>query len=189
MRRLPRSLIFAYAIFGLFVILESRLRQGEAAKTLDDGVADAGTTRLIGVGFGASLVGIPLVVLTGRGRIGVPSALGPAVMFLGLGLRVWSALVLGRFYTRTLRVASDQIVVRSGPYLVVRHPGYLGVLLMWIGFGLAAANWLATVAVGATMTYAYLQRIRSEEAMLLADLGEPYRAYMDTTWRLMPGVY
>lgn len=189
MRRLPRSLIFAYAIFGLFVVLESQLRQGEAAKTLEAGVADAGTTRLIGVGFGASLIGIPLVALSGRGRIAVSGAAGPVVMLLGLGLRVWSARVLGRFYTRTLQVAGDQVVVRDGPYLLVRHPGYLGVLLMWVGFGLSAANWLATALVGATMTYAYLRRIHSEETMLLADLGEPYREYMETTWRLLPGVY
>jgi len=43
--------------------------------------------------------------------------------------------------------------------------------------------------VAAIMAYAYSRRNRSEEAMLQASLGEPYREYMRTTWRLVPGVY
>jgi protein-S-isoprenylcysteine O-methyltransferase len=186
---LPLSLLAAYAIFGLFIVVESRLRQGEEAKTLEAGAADEGTTRLIGASFGAALVGMPLLALLGPGRMAVPRIVGPAVMGLGLGLRIWAASVLGRFYTRTLRTADDQALVRSGPYRLIRHPGYLGSLVIWLGFGLSAANWLATVAVAATMAYAYTRRIRSEEAMLQTSLGEPYREYMRTTWRLIPGVY
>ena len=189
MRRFPLSLIAAYAIVGLFGVVESRLRQGEAAKTLAAGATDAGTTRLIGVCSGAALVGAPVLSRLTLGRMAVPGVVGPAVMVLGLGLRVWAARVLGRFYTRTLRVAGDQTLVCSGPYRLVRHPGYLGVLVMWIGFGLAAANWLAAAVVAAIMAFAYRRRIRSEEAMLLRDLGEPYRGYLRVTWRLIPGVY
>jgi protein-S-isoprenylcysteine O-methyltransferase Ste14 len=189
MRRLPRSLIAAYGIFGLFMLVESRLRQGEEAKSFEAGAADEGTTRLIGASFGAGLIGIPLVALSGRGRMSLPGAFGPVVMLVGLGLRIWAALVLGRFYTRTLRVEGDQIVVRDGPYQLVRHPGYLGVLLMWGGFGLSAANWLATLGVGLAMGFAYNRRIRSEEAMLVEKLGDTYREYTETTWRLVPGVY
>jgi len=44
--------------------------------------------------------------------------------------------VLGRFFTRTLRVTGEQRVVSDGPYRVVRHPGYLGDILMWTGAAL-----------------------------------------------------
>jgi protein-S-isoprenylcysteine O-methyltransferase Ste14 len=60
---------------------------------------------------------------------------------------------------------------------------------MWLGFGLAAANWLVTAGVMGIMAFAYGKRIRSEEAMLRANLGEPYRDYARHTWRLVPGVY
>lgn len=189
MRRFPLSLVAGYAILGLFVVVEARLRQGDEAKTFDAGAADEGTTRLIGVSFGAAMAGTPLLLRLGAGGMAVPNVVGPTVMVLGLGLRIWAARVLGRFYTRTLRVVGDQTLVRTGPYRLVRHPGYLGDLVMWIGFGLAAANWLVMAAVAATMAFAYRRRIRSEEAMLLASLGEPYRAYMRASWRLIPGVY
>jgi protein-S-isoprenylcysteine O-methyltransferase Ste14 len=188
-RRLPLSLLAAYTIFGLFIVVESRLRQGEEAKTFEAGAADEGTTRLIGASFGAALVGTPLLSLLGPGRMAMPRIVGPIVMVLSLGLRVWAARVLGRFYTRTLRITSGHVLVHSGPYRLVRHPGYLADLVMWVGFGLASASWLATVGVAAAMAYAYSRRIRSEEAMLVDSLGEPYREYMRTTWRLIPGVY
>jgi protein-S-isoprenylcysteine O-methyltransferase Ste14 len=189
MRGLPRSLVAAYVIVGVFLVAEARLRRGEEAKSLEAGAADEGTTRLIGVSFGSALIGAPLLSLLGLGRMPGTGVLGPIVMGLGLALRVWAARELGRFYTRTLRVAGDQTVVRSGPYRLVRHPGYLGDLVMWLGFGLAAANWLVAAAVAAAMGYAYYRRIQSEEAMLLASLGEPYRAYARDTWRLIPAVY
>jgi protein-S-isoprenylcysteine O-methyltransferase len=55
---------------------------------------------------------------------------------LELALKTWAVRTSGRFDTRTLRSASDQSVTDSGPYRLVRHPGYLGALLLWIGFGL-----------------------------------------------------
>jgi protein-S-isoprenylcysteine O-methyltransferase Ste14 len=189
MRCLPWSLLAAYAICGLFMIVESRLRQGDEAKSRDAGTADQGTTRLVGASVGAALIGTPLLALSGLGRIAVPGSVGPAVMALGLGLRVWATRALGRFYTRTLRLSGSQLVVRSGPYRWVRHPGYLGALVMWVGFGLASTSGLATVANLAMMSYVYQRRIRAEETMLQAGLGEPYRAYMHTTWRLVPGIY
>ncbi len=61
--------------------------------------------------------------------------------------------------------------------------------MMWVGFGLASASWLAMAADATFMAFAYSRRIRSEEAMLLAGLGESYREYMRNTWRLAPGVW
>lgn len=48
------------------------------------------------------------------------------VMVLGVDLRVWAAVTLGRFYTTTPMMSEGQKVVTSGPYSRVRHPGYLG---------------------------------------------------------------
>jgi protein-S-isoprenylcysteine O-methyltransferase len=110
-------------------------------------------------------------------------------MTAALALRVWAARVLGRFYTRTLRVAGDQQVVDTGPYRLVRHPGYLADIALWAGFGLAAQSWPAAGLLSALMAAVYLRRINAEEAMLAEALGEPYRAYMARTARLLPGLY
>ncbi len=189
MRRLPASLLVAYALVGAFFAVGALLRKGEEARASESSPADDGTTRLIVASFGAALVGVPLLALPRRGRLAVPAFAGPAIMVLGLGLRAWAALVLGRFYTRTLRITREHALVTGGPYRLVRNPGYLGTIAVWIGFGLSSASWLATLTVTALMAYTYGRRIRSEEAMLLESLGDEYRAYMSTTWRLVPGVY
>jgi protein-S-isoprenylcysteine O-methyltransferase Ste14 len=178
-----------YAIFGLFFVLEARLRQGEEAKSLQAGRSDAGTTRLLGLCYGISLAGAPMVARLDPGRIALPGIVGPAIMIAGLALRIWAASVLGRFYSRTLRVADNHTLVQRGPYRIIRHPGYLGAVLMWAGFGLTTASRLASVTVAALMCWVYHRRIQAEEALLVESLGKPYRDYLRTTWRWIPGLY
>jgi protein-S-isoprenylcysteine O-methyltransferase Ste14 len=114
------------------------------------------------------------------------AALGVAVA--GLTIRLHANRTLGRFYTRTLRMAADQPIVERGLYRVVRHPGYLGVLLMWIGAALATANGITAAITAGTMTVAYGHRIRAEERMLSA-ASDDYRRYVRRTWRLIPLLY
>jgi protein-S-isoprenylcysteine O-methyltransferase Ste14 len=78
--------------------------------------------------------------------------------------------------------------VEEGPYRLVRHPGYLGVLLLWLGAGLASANLLVAGLITVSMGRAYSRRIRSEEAMLTDTFGEDYVAYTRRTRRLIPWV-
>jgi protein-S-isoprenylcysteine O-methyltransferase Ste14 len=111
------------------------------------------------------------------------------VMLLALGLRIWSMRVLGAYFSRTLRVADAQVIVMQGPYRVLRHPGYTGTILLWIGSGLALTNWLATAVVAILMLAVYSYRIRMEEAMLLTTFGEGYRQYRRHTWKLLPFLY
>jgi isoprenylcysteine carboxyl methyltransferase (ICMT) family protein YpbQ len=156
MKKPPPSLLIGYLLFGGFIVLESALRQGEEARVARGGSQDQGTSRLLGAVYGAGLIVMPLLSIV-RGRRGVPAALGPIVMLIAIGLRAWAAITLGRFYTRTLRTLSDQQVVRSGPYRFVRHPGYLGSLLMWLGFGLSTCDWLAGAAALSAMSGLYLR--------------------------------
>ena len=107
----------------------------------------------------------------------------------GMALRFWAARALGRFYTRTLRLANDQPVIDRGPYKVLRHPGYSGDLLMWAGAGFATVNWVVATAVIVGMCGAYCYRIWCEEAMLRSAVGQPYETYRARTWRLVPFVY
>ena len=51
----------------------------------------------------------------------IPALIGPSLMVLAIALRSWAAVSLGRFYTRTLCSATDQPVIRTGPYRVVRY--------------------------------------------------------------------
>ena len=186
--------LLGYVLLGVVSVSERFLRQGEEARSFETGTSDQGTTRLVGaawaVGIGVGLLA-PVLSRSGPGRISdtrLPK-LGSVLMVLGLGLKWWAMHKLGRFYTRTLRTASDQPVVESGPYRYVRHPGYLGAVLMWIGFSLTTRHWLALLGITLAMLMAYTRRISAEETMLVQTLGEPYAAYQRRTARLLPGAY
>jgi protein-S-isoprenylcysteine O-methyltransferase Ste14 len=118
-----------------------------------------------------------------------PLAVGLVVFGLGLVVRTWAVHELGRFFKYTVVVQSDHRVVDTGPYRRIRHPSYTGLLMAALGLGIALGNWLAIPAALVPPLVAFAIRIRHEEQVLAAELGEPYRAYMRRTRRLIPGVW
>jgi protein-S-isoprenylcysteine O-methyltransferase Ste14 len=62
-------------------------------------------------------------------------------------------------------------------------------LLVWVGAGLAASNWIVFLMVTLVSFIAYIYRIQSEEAMLVAEFGGEYEEYIRRTKRLIPYVY
>ena len=125
------------------------------------------------------------------GHITLPLAgwVGLAVALSGLALLAWARQVLSEFHNRMLRVGENQTIPQRGPYHFIRHPGYLGSILMWVGAGLATTNWIIGLVLLVTMFSVYHYRILAEEAMLIDRLGEVYIQYKTRTWRLIPLVY
>ncbi len=144
----------------------------------------------VGIGIGGAVIiaahltwaAIPV------GRVAM-FVVGIVLMVLGIALRAWSVIVLGRNFTVYVQVRDEQPVVDTGPYRLLRHPSYTGLLLVCLGIGLALGNWLALVVVVVAPTVAILVRIRVEERALLAGIGEPYRRFMATRKRLIPWVW
>jgi protein-S-isoprenylcysteine O-methyltransferase Ste14 len=186
--------IGAYLLLVFFFVFEGLVRQGQAARSLERGEHDRRSTGSIGPAFmlgGACMLLAPVLNFLNIGNV-VPPIVALAGVLLaagGLGLRLWAPRVLGRFYTRTLRVADQQTVVDQGPYRLIRHPGYAGALAVWVGAGLATGNVLATIVIAVAMFVAYSYRIQAEERMLVATVGQPYRDYQARTRRLIPFVY
>jgi protein-S-isoprenylcysteine O-methyltransferase Ste14 len=111
------------------------------------------------------------------------------VMLIGLGLRVWAAVTLGGYYTRTLTTTKDHRVVTTGPYSRVRHPAYLGVILLWLGFGVLSSSLAVAFLFPVMFIVVYLYRISVEETMLVEVLGDAYVQYQRRTRKLVPFVY
>jgi protein-S-isoprenylcysteine O-methyltransferase Ste14 len=118
-----------------------------------------------------------------------PVAIGAAVLALGLALRAWAVHELGRFFKFTVVVETDHRVVDTGPYRVIRHPSYTGLLMAALGLGIMLGTWLSIPAALLPPLIGFGVRIRMEERVLARELGEPYRAYMARTHRLVPGVW
>ncbi len=106
---------------------------------------------------------------------------------LALALR---AMVANRFFSIAVRIQTDRghHVVRQGPYGIVRHPGYLGMLTAMPAATLAlGSSW----AVGPALVYSALigVRVRLEDRYLQEHL-EGYKAYAnDVRFRLIPGIW
>jgi len=81
------------------------------------------------------------------------------------------------------------VVIRSGIYRHVRHPSYSGLLLAFVGLGLAFGNWVSLAVMLGPIVAALLYRIHIEEIVLLEALGREYAEYCKATRRLVPGVY
>ena len=111
---------------------------------------------------------------------------GAAVAVAGLALRLWSVITLGQYFTYVVKVTPDQKVVDTGPYRLIRHPSYSGALLLGIGIGLTLGYAATVLVIAATSLLAYAIRIRVEEQALAETIGEPYRAYMARTKRMVP---
>jgi protein-S-isoprenylcysteine O-methyltransferase Ste14 len=116
-------------------------------------------------------------------------AVGIALMWIGIGLRLWAFRTLGRFFTFTVMTSDDQPVVSDGPYGFVRHPSYTGALHACAGVGLVQGNWISLAAMVVIPGIGIINRIRVEERALLGTLGEPYREYAAGRKRLMPFVW
>ncbi|HKP89276.1 MAG TPA: isoprenylcysteine carboxylmethyltransferase family protein [Thermoleophilaceae bacterium] len=116
----------------------------------------------------------------------LPVAVGLALMVAGMALRAWSVRTLGRFFTVTVDVTDDQRVVDSGPYALLRHPSYTGMLIVYLGIGAALDSWITLIATPVPLLLAILERIGHEERMLHQGLGPAYAAYARRTKRLVP---
>ncbi len=184
--------LIGYFLLLIFFYMERRLRRGEYAKTLETTEFDRRTTRFLGIAFFISFIALLAAWLLNALKIGrMPYWVGWVGVLLalcGLFVRAWAMRSLGTSYTRTLRVAQGQHIVQEGPYRFIRHPGYLGMILVWIGASAATGNWIVLLVVFVVIISAYHNRIYHEEEMLLSKLPgyDEYRAH---TWRLIPPIY
>jgi protein-S-isoprenylcysteine O-methyltransferase Ste14 len=105
---------------------------------------------------------------------------------LGVALRWCAIRTLGRYFTRDVAVSTDQQVVQSGPYRLIRHPAYSGTFLTMLGVGLAMTNWASLVALLSCVFLGHSYRVRVEEKALIRAIGQPYIDYMQRTRRFIP---
>lgn len=151
-----------------------------------------GGTRLLQAGVMATFL-VAAVDAFHLPPFGIPRGMatavaGGALLLLGATVRVWAIRALDRHFRYELRVETGQQLVRAGPYRWVRHPSYLGLILVAAGGAFAMGSVLGVLfGVGFLGTVLAL-RIREEESILREALPG-YAEYSQGTWRLVPFVY
>ena len=104
----------------------------------------------------------------------------------GLILRLYSIITLGKYFTATARATNKQELIQSGPYLLVRHPSYLGAMIVMIGVPVLLNNIVTLFSTIFLLTIAYVIRINTEEKLLISIFGDDYRQYSIRVKKLIP---
>jgi protein-S-isoprenylcysteine O-methyltransferase Ste14 len=189
------SLVAGLANLSFYWFIDLLLRKDSVAKSRAPTEHDNGTTRFIGVVFAVSWLLLILTTLLNQSQIGIIephllfTAIGVVLMATGVVLRVIAMRTLGKFFTRTLQLREEHHVVSDGIYRRVRHPGYLGDIVLFVGSGIATSNVITTVLILGVILPAFMRRIVTEERMLTDQLGKEYTDYRTKTWKLIPFVF
>jgi protein-S-isoprenylcysteine O-methyltransferase Ste14 len=113
---------------------------------------------------------------------------GLALLVAGAGLRLASMVTLGRRFASVVSLQSRHELHTSGLYRSIRHPSYLGILVMDVGF---AALFRSALGLGLLplVFWMFKRRMDVEERFLAECFGAGYRDYVSRTRRLLPGGY
>ena len=98
------------------------------------------------------------------------------------------SLSWGARFSGLVAIQPGHTLVTTGPYGVIRHPSYLGLLINALGWALAFRSGVG-VLLTALIIPPLLARMRAEEALLRTQFGSEYDAYCTRTSRLIPGLY
>jgi protein-S-isoprenylcysteine O-methyltransferase Ste14 len=119
----------------------------------------------------------------------VPYACGVAGLAVALWIFHRSHAGLGTNWSVTLEVREGHRLVTEGVYRRIRHPMYSALLLYSFAQALVVPNWIVGPSYLVAMTLLFALRVGPEEAMMRAEFGAEYDAYVVRTKRLVPGVW
>jgi protein-S-isoprenylcysteine O-methyltransferase Ste14 len=151
--------------------------------------------------FGVALQGMSYGLVWGvrRPTFTPVSGNGPISMVTGL-LAICAAVssvwlitmavkTLGKEWSLTARLVEGHQLATSGPYALVRHPIYSGMLGMLLATGLAISHWAALLGALIIFFIGTTIRVRSEEKLLREAFGEKFEAYARNVRAIVPGLY
>ena len=114
--------------------------------------------------------------------------LGVLLYTVGGVLRLAPVFVLGRRFSGLVAIQPEHRLVTRGLYGIIRHPSYLGLFVLMLGWGLAFRSGVGVV-IAVLSLLVLLARIEAEERLLSETFGAEYAAYRARTSRLIPCVY
>jgi protein-S-isoprenylcysteine O-methyltransferase Ste14 len=115
------------------------------------------------------------------------AGLGLALLVVGLGFAIWARIHIGRNWGMPMTQKDEPELVRSGPYCLVRHPIYSGILVAVVGTAVALA-WVWLIAAALAAIY-FVYSARVEERYLAGQFPDAYRAYRRSTKMLIPFLF
>lgn len=131
-----------------------------------------------------------ILVRVGLWRPTIPAmfwlqGLGVAMTLAGLLFAIWARLYLGKNWSGLVQVKHDHELIRTGPYRLVRHPIYSGILLALVGTALCRRNLWGFAGIALIWLGLWLKS-RLEERFMVQTFGTQYEDYRRTTGAIVP---
>jgi protein-S-isoprenylcysteine O-methyltransferase Ste14 len=169
-----------YWLFHAFGNKRSTFRQSRRARLFYQ-VLTAG---LVGLIVGIRQLRVPLLRMTTTTQLA-----GIALCAAGVGIAIWSRRVLGNNWSGMVTLKEGHTLVRRGPYSLVRHPIYSGLLLAAAGSFLAVLPTLQGLVSLCLLFVGFRLKSLSEEQLLSRQFPEEYPRYRKETKALVPFIY
>ena len=146
--------------------------------------------RLVSIVCAVALLWLPSIPLPWLDERFIPLGalcfwIGSVVTASGLLFSVWARRRLGRNWSQAVTVKEDHELITNGPYALVRHPIYAGLLLAFVGTAVALGEWRGLLAVALVLGVLW-RKLRLEEKWMYAQFGDAYEAYSRRVAALVP---
>ncbi len=189
-RKLIIIIVFSY-LYGFFeIFMGVRQRRKRERNIINKG--DRGSFWLlfilIAVGYTLSFC----FAATKIGRIyhwNAFFAIGAIMIIVGLIIRITAIMTLKQHFTYTVTKIENHELIESGLYKSIRHPAYLGQIIIFIGTSISLSNWLSILGMAVPVIAGFIYRISIEERFIIKHLGDTYVDYQKRTKRLIPAIY
>lgn len=117
---------------------------------------------------------------------GVAAGIGAVFCILGIALAVWARAYLGRNWSPAPALKEEHELVTSGPYKLIRHPIYTGVILAALGSTMTSLAWIIMFFIISAM---FIWRVHVEERLMIRQFPNQYPDYKKRTWALVPFIW
>ena len=175
-----------YGLFENFLVLRQRSKSNVTS------TGDKGSLWLIYISISVGYFLSFSIGATKLGRIyhwDTFFAIGSVMIAIGLIIRIMALMTLKQFFTYSVSKVENHQLIETGLYKRIRHPGYLGQLIIFLGISISLSNWLSISLMMIPISIGYIYRIITEEKFMIEQMGEVYLNYRSRTKRLIPGVY
>jgi protein-S-isoprenylcysteine O-methyltransferase Ste14 len=180
------SIAYLYGFFEYYLSLRQRQKTKIVRKD------DRGSLWLLLISITIGYLLSFSIAATKIGRIyhwNLLFTLGLFIIGIGLVIRVVSIWQLKQYFTYSVSKVENHLLIDKGFYKFIRHPGYLGQLLIFTGIAISLSNWLAVMLMLLSTLVGYTNRIRVEEKFMIEQMGDIYSNYQKRTKKLIPKVY
>jgi len=144
---------------------------------------------LVGMTFIVILASISYYYSFGLFNYNLGYDIGFILFIIGIILQGIAEATLGKYYLPSIGTVEGQKIVKDGIYKYIRHPGYLGEIIIFFGLGFVTYSLLGILGAFIVSLMVYAGEVIPEEKYMLQKFGKEYEEYMKETFRFIPYIF